>query len=90
MSPPKLERGYESLVKSEAKDTSFIHIINHTEGESVQSSRHETEPAQRIYHGSEGSQYQSFPEFTLKPDINHFTHDTLNLMLLNDESSIVY
>ena len=43
-----------------------------------------------MYNDPSSSAYQSFPEFTLKPDITHFQKDQFNLRLLTDDSSLLW
>ena len=43
-----------------------------------------------MYNDPSSSVYQSFPDFTLKPDITHFQRDQFNLRLLTDDSSLLW
>lgn len=43
-----------------------------------------------VYNDPSTSAYQSFPDFTLKPDITHFQRDQFNLRLLTDDSSLLW
>lgn len=85
---------YDSLIFPEDSANSIIHIQNQepvNEAASSATSNQETkmEPF-TMYNDPSSSAYQSFPEFTLKPDITHFQKDQFNLRLLTDDSSLLW